>query len=425
MPIVAVDLRHNHITDTGAVLLAACIAADTKKRSSPQRMQQHKQQQLAWSEDMARIAFLDLRGNSVSTAGVRALAEAVRSSSYLSVAHVYVGRAGLVQALGSSNPKPSGGTSHAAENGGTAPEDLQVVAVVDVTENDGDHSGNAAGGSTSMLRREQGKRMAATTSSFATTSMARRSGAGATGTGGFPPGDGRGGGGGSLLPPAQRASSSKRGTRKRQGKAALASTAPGRKGQRSGSRSRGGGAGDEAVDEVARLLSVAVGDELDPGPRGVASLGSVPNSRGDSNIWEENGDEAETAAGPATTSSRRRRPRLTKSTSASLPAAHGARPRSSAKRRAGGGGGAGAGAGAQNPYGVIQTLHQDRQKEAARAAKVAQSAARRASNSNSNRAKTAHGRPSNGSRGGSRGKHPRDRVAHSHSNTLPTLSITP
>ena len=138
----SIDLRDNRITDTGAMVLAGLLAGSAPDDSLG-----------AW------LSFIDLRGNHISPAGIRALAEAVRSHQRLQVQHVYVGRAGLVQALGTAPVAREDGSLKRNDAGHHAA--VGVIAVLDVTDNDGVSTGDAALGARELRGRVRASRVGA------------------------------------------------------------------------------------------------------------------------------------------------------------------------------------------------------------------------------------------------------------------------
>lgn len=286
----SIDLRYNQISDAGAMLLAQLLSGasfagattnaaagalngtgdvgSTPGPGSLPLLPTGEGQPLG-----TRLANLDLRGNRISGAGVRALAEAVRANTRLGVRHVYVGRGGLIQALGVPPERK------AAKTGPTTDADVAVVSVVDVSDNSSQPTGDAA-----VAAREARTAMR----THSAVAAATETGAGAGGLGGA------GTAASAAPPPPPHMSASTVGGAVGAGPATSPSQQsvgddPERFGTRTAAKlvpssAQHGGGGDA----VGRLLSQAAGDEaaIPDFARGGRSAGSMGGSTA---LWEDSG----------------------------------------------------------------------------------------------------------------------------------------
>lgn len=117
LPVIGLDLRSNHITDVGALLLGSLLDGTSATPMSA-AAQAGRAPHLA-----SNLGLLDLRDNHISLDGSRALAELVRKNVRMGIQHVYVGTDGLVRALGNRNRAGAGAPS------------LGIVSVVDTRAN--------------------------------------------------------------------------------------------------------------------------------------------------------------------------------------------------------------------------------------------------------------------------------------------------
>ena len=110
------DLRYNGISDAGASAIAGMLAC------SPDRLP---------GSAVHRWRLVDLRGNRLTTLGVRALAEALRDcGESMGVRHVLVGSDGMLRGLGQLN----GPVGETASEQGAAHGTAALVAVIDCRE---------------------------------------------------------------------------------------------------------------------------------------------------------------------------------------------------------------------------------------------------------------------------------------------------
>ena len=156
-PILALDLRCNRITDVGAVLLARLVGGTT---TTPELG--------GLPHVCCRLRLVDLRANNVTSVGVGALVDSLKSNKILGVQHVYVSSEGLVRALG---PKPKssaaalaaatvpglstgslgGGGSMSTTGAPGIAAPVGIVAIVDARENSGVSVGDPRSAAVELL----------------------------------------------------------------------------------------------------------------------------------------------------------------------------------------------------------------------------------------------------------------------------------